>query len=666
MCKRLICSVLFIILLCAGGNVRAALEPFQISPAHDGHVGNDEQLGPDDNEGTANAMYIRDITERRRVSFVSYDISELKSPGNEFSAAYFSCYGANSGTIIVYGVIEELDEIDETTITWNNAPGVQNDPAPAIGDPVALDYNDLTPELLRFTSPGSNVRASSDTSQALADFLNSDTDGIVTFIFAPPTSQNNCIIRTKDWDGDVGDVFLGGMFTPPPTAIVINPTNGQTEVQRDVVLSWRPGYYAELNNVYLGTDFNDVNQAVMDVPMDVLVGEGQEESTYDPPDVLEFGQKYYWRIDGISSTHADSPWKGTVWNFTVADYAIVEDFEDYNDYQPNTVFEVWSDGYNDDNNGSTAGYGDPNFAEGEHYLETRFVNEGEQSLPLCYDNSTATYSEITANVTDLSGGHNWTVGAPVALVMWVRGETRNNPDTNQLYIKINDEKVVYTGDIVAPQWRQWSIDLSSLNTDLNNVTQLRLGMDRTGATGSKGVVFIDDIRLYKTTPAVSSEEIWIEAETANTLTEPLQIYDDIGTSGGQYIGSETAPEGSTENPTYPEGTASYTFDIVAGGTYIVSFLDRSYLGGDSVWVRIPGATTQTLNHESGWVWFDVFGTIDYWRWENVSSSTDSQDPVVLWTMEPGTYTLEIACREPGAAIDVIVITRDDETSDSSI
>jgi len=672
MCKRLIFSVLVIILLCAGGNVRAALEPFEISPAHDGHVGNDEQLGPDDNEGTASAMYIRDITERRRVSFVSYDISELQSPQNQFSGVYFSCYGANSGTIIVYGVIEELDEIDETTITWNNAPGVDNDPAPEVGQPVALDHNDLTPELLRFSSPGSNVRASSDTSQALTDFINSDTDGIVTFIFAPPTSQNNCIIRTKDWDGGVGDVYLGGMFTPPPTAMVINPTNSQTEVQRDIVLSWRTGYYAELNNVYMGTDFNDVNQADPQSPMDVLASEGQAGSTFAPPDVLEFGQQYYWRIDGTSSTHADSPWRGAVWSFTVADYAIVEGFEDYNDYQPDTVFDVWADGFFDDNNGSSAGYGEPNFAEGEHYLETRYVNDsvtielGEQSLPLCYDNSTATYSEITANVADLSGGHDWTVGAPEALVMWVRGEPRNNADTDQLYVKINDEKLVYTGDISVPQWRQWSIDLSSLSTDITNVTQLSLGMDRIGATGSRGTVFIDEIRLYKTAPAVSSEQIWIEAEAADPLTEPLKIFDDIATSGGQYIGSEISPVGSTDNPVYPEGSASYTFEIKTGGTYVVSFLDRSYLDGDSVWVRIPGATTQTSNHESGWVWFDVFGSTDYWRWENVSSSTDSQDPVVLWTMEPGTYTLDIACREPGAAIDAIVITRDDETSDGGI
>lgn len=658
MYKKLIYSIVFVMLLASAGNVQAALEAFSISPSDDGHVGNDEQLGPDDNEGTASAMYIRDIDVRRRVSFVSYNISELQSEQNEFSDVYFSIYGANSGTIIVYGVIEELDDIDETTITWNTAPGVKNDPAPAVGEPVELDYADLTAELLRFTSPGSNARESTEASQALDDFLNADTDGIVTFIFAPPESQNNCIIRAKDWTGGEGTPYLGGMFTPPPTAIVVDPTNGQENVPRDTVLTWRAGYYADEQDVYFGTDVNDVNQADRDNPMDVLVSEGREESSYDPPGVMDFGQTYYWRIDGYSDTHTDSPWRGNVWSFTVSDYAVVEDFEDYNDYQPNTIFDYWSDGYYDETNGSTAGYGDPNFTEGEHYLETRFVNSGAQSMPLCYDNSTVAYSEISViNTANLKSGNDWAVGSPGVLVLWLSGEPRNTAGRDQLYIKINNEKILYDGDLVKPQWRQWAIDLSSLNTNLSNVTQFCIGLDAIGGAGSRGCIYFDDIRLYKEAPVVSTEEIWIEAEDADTRTAPFQIYDDVTTSGGQYISTEEVPEGSDENPPYPDGTVTYNFEIVEGGTYIVSLRDRSIDTGDSVWVRIPGATTQTSNHESGWVWFDVFGTTDYWTWEGISSSTDSQDPTVLWTMEPGSYTLEIACRESGAGIDAITIIK---------
>ncbi len=654
MYKKLIYSILIVMLLSSANSVQAALEPFSLSPIHDAHVGNDEQLGPDDNEGTAASMYFRDIDVRRRVSFVSYDISELQSEQNVFSDVYFSCLGWDDGTVLVYGVIEELDEIDETTITWNNAPGVQNDPAPPIGDPVALDYNDLTPQLDSFTSPNRRVRASSEPSQELADFLNSDTDGIVTFVFAPTTGQNDGIIRTKEYEDDVGEVFLEGLFTPPPHAIAIDPVNGQTEVPRDVVLSWRAGFYAEKHDVYFGTDFNDVNQASKDDPLDVLESEDQEESTFDPRGVLDFGQIYYLRIDELSDSHPDSPWRGNVWSFTVANYIILDDFEDYNDWQPDTIFDTWLDGYVEPpavtTNGATAGYSDP------HYLETEIVYGGEESLPLCFDNRIATYSEISVNIEDLSVEQDWTLGAPGVLLLWVHGEPNNNAGTDQLYVKIDDERKNYDGDLVRPQWRQWAIDLTTLSTDLSSVTQLKIGLDRIGATGSKGVVYIDDIRLYDAAPAVVSEEIWIEAEAADPRTAPLLIYDDPTASGGQYIGSDIAVEGSDENPPYPEGTASYTFEVVEGGTYIIQLRDRSFLGGDSVWLRIPGATTQTDNHESGWVWFDESGTTEYWDWEDVSSSTDSQDPTVEWTMEPGTYTLEIACREAGAAVDAIVIT----------
>jgi hypothetical protein len=51
--------------------------------------------------------------------------------------------------------------------------------------------------------------------------------------------------------------------------------------------------------VYLGTSFDDVNNATRDDPCGVLVSEGQTETIYDPEGLLEFGQTYYWRVDSI-------------------------------------------------------------------------------------------------------------------------------------------------------------------------------------------------------------------------------------------------------------------------------------------------------------------------------------------------------------------------------
>ncbi len=319
MCKKLIYLAFPILVLSVASNVQAALEPFSLQPAHDAHVGNDAQLGPEANDGSRSAMYFRDIEPRRRVSFVSYDISELQSEQCFFSDACFSNYGHDSGTVLVYRVIEELDEIDETTITWNNAPGVQNNPAPPMGDPVALDYNDLTPLLYQFTSPARGVRESTEPSREFSDFLNSDTDGIVTFLFAPIKGQGYGIVRTKELEDDVGGTFLEGLVNQPPRAIAINPTNGQTEVPRDVILSWRPVELAETHDVYFGTNIDEVSAADRNNPLSVLVGQDLVTAEYDPGR-LEFGQTYYWRVDGVSADL--TIFKGIVWSFTVEPYAL--------------------------------------------------------------------------------------------------------------------------------------------------------------------------------------------------------------------------------------------------------------------------------------------------------------------------------------------------------
>ena len=86
------------------------------------------------------------------------------------------------------------------------------------------------------------------------------------------------------------------------------------------------------------------------------------------------------------------------------------------------------------------------------------------------------------------------------LVLWVYGDP-NNPATDRMYVKVNTAKVIYDGNISLAQWQQFSVDLASLGINLSNVTQLAIGIERIGTTGGSGMVFIDDIRLYRTIPA---------------------------------------------------------------------------------------------------------------------------------------------------------------------
>jgi len=224
---------------------------------------------------------------------------------------------------------------------------------------------------------------------------------------------------------------------------------------------------------------------------------------------LDLSSTYYWRIDEVNDAQTPTTWEGEIWNFTTPEYLVVDDFEDYNDYEPDTVYLTWTDGWDNILNGSTIGYPNPDFINGEHYLETGNVHGGEQSAPVFYDNSSASYSEVTVNTDDLAIGRDWTIGAPETLVLWFHGDP-GNAVTEQMYVKLNGVKVVYdgdAGDIARLLWKQWNIDLAAFGVNLSNVTQLSIGFERTGALGGSGVVLIDDIRLYRLAPAVASEEL---------------------------------------------------------------------------------------------------------------------------------------------------------------
>jgi hypothetical protein len=98
-----------------------------------------------------------------------------------------------------------------------------------------------------------------------------------------------------------------------------NPVDRYPDACPDVVLSWTAGEFAQDVNghdVYFGTDYNDVNDANTAVTLGVYKGR-QSETEYDPPGLLDRGNTYYWRIDEVNDTDANSPLKGTVWSFTI-------------------------------------------------------------------------------------------------------------------------------------------------------------------------------------------------------------------------------------------------------------------------------------------------------------------------------------------------------------
>jgi len=112
----------------------------------------------------------------------------------------------------------------------------------------------------------------------------------------------------------------------PPTftqAFDPNPQDGVIHPDTWVNLTWKPGDFAVSHDIYIGDNFDDVNDGTHDSEtfrgnqgMDAMYyiagfpGQAYEEG-------LVNGTTYYWRIDEINDSHPDSPWKGRVWSFTV-------------------------------------------------------------------------------------------------------------------------------------------------------------------------------------------------------------------------------------------------------------------------------------------------------------------------------------------------------------
>jgi hypothetical protein len=213
-------------------------------------------------------------------------------------------------------------------------------------------------------------------------------------------------------------IVMGGGEILSLMAALPEPANQATEVPREAVLSWMAGDRADTHNVYFGTVFDDVNEASITDARGVLAGENQKDIIYDPPDLLEFGHTYYWRVDEVNAPPEAGVNRGSVWSFTTVNFVVVDDFEGYTDFPPDDIFSTWTDGYEVEENGAMIGYENPDFDAGEHFVETNIIHSGSQSMPYLYDNDMK-YSE--AERTFSGTERDWTRDGVIDLSLWFRG-----------------------------------------------------------------------------------------------------------------------------------------------------------------------------------------------------------------------------------------------------
>jgi len=222
------------------------------------------------------------------------------------------------------------------------------------------------------------------------------------------------LTASSNWGGFMPKYGLSEVrfFYIPIHAREPDPDSGATDVSIgtmdepiDVTLGWRAGREAAMHDVYLSPD----EQAVIDGTAPVTT---VTEARHGPLS-LDVGQTYYWRVDEVNEAEIPTTWHGDVWDFTTQEYFVLDDFEDYNDFEPDRVFDTWIDGWELPENGSQIGYVEPPFAE------QAIIHGGKQSIPFSYNNTGGVaYSEAERT---FATPRDWTVRGVGALSLWFRG-----------------------------------------------------------------------------------------------------------------------------------------------------------------------------------------------------------------------------------------------------
>ncbi|MDZ7261689.1 MAG: DNRLRE domain-containing protein, partial [candidate division KSB1 bacterium] len=169
---------------------------------------------------------------RMKLAYMRFDISQLDKVQQVQLGLYPVWYkGAEACTLSVYAMVNEsLDNWDEMTICYNNAPGFVPFPT------VPLGYYDLTGDLVKVTEMyfqkqfyTDSVYFYSEPSAAMDNFINSDTNGLVTFAViakdSPPGPDHDWDFGAKENSMPVAPKLVF-VEAPPPVQITTADGNG--------------------------------------------------------------------------------------------------------------------------------------------------------------------------------------------------------------------------------------------------------------------------------------------------------------------------------------------------------------------------------------------------------------------------------------------------------
>jgi len=198
--------------------------------------------------------------------------------------------GAGGWGATVNTTISEPAVWYHTTLTWNGSDLEMFIDASSVGQNTGIHVSNDSPLLF----------ASWNTS---SEFFNGTIDDVRIYDHVLSVIEILSVMQGQIWPYAWGPAPADGAIYPDTW------TN----------LSWFPGGLAVSHDVYLGDNFDDVNDGAEGTfqgnQFEKFIVVGFPGFAY--PDGLVPGTTYYWRIDEVNDSEPNSPWKGDIWSFSI-------------------------------------------------------------------------------------------------------------------------------------------------------------------------------------------------------------------------------------------------------------------------------------------------------------------------------------------------------------
>jgi hypothetical protein len=155
-------------------------------------------------------------------------------------------------------------------------------------------------------------------------------------------------VRLYDHALNADEILAAMKSAAFPQASGPNPKEGTIVLDTWVNLEWRAGDFAVSHDIYIGDNFDDVDNGAESTFI------GNQEGTFivagfpgfPIPEGLQPGTTYYWRIDEVNEADPNSPWKGNIWSFAIAPKTAYEPVPaDAAESVPLDVVLSWTQGF---------------------------------------------------------------------------------------------------------------------------------------------------------------------------------------------------------------------------------------------------------------------------------------------------------------------------------